>query len=65
MNLALLWADAVNKSSLISESGAETLINIHLAEKIWQHDTRKISKTLHVATICDNDQGAGSGLTSP
>jgi hypothetical protein len=31
MNLALLLVDATNKLSLISESGAETQVNIHPA----------------------------------
>jgi hypothetical protein len=31
MNLALLQVDTVNKSSLISESGTETQVNIHPA----------------------------------
>jgi hypothetical protein len=33
MNFALLQVDVANKSSLISESGIETQVNIHSVEK--------------------------------
>jgi hypothetical protein len=65
MNLVLLWVDALNKSSLISESDAETQVNIHPAGKTWQHDTCRISKILCVATVRYNNQEVGPGPTSP
>jgi hypothetical protein len=36
-----------------------------LQGKTWQHDSRMISKTLHVATVHDNNQGVDPGPTSP
>jgi hypothetical protein len=65
MNLALLRVDAMNKPSLLSESGAETQVNIHtIGENLTTQHTYD-SKILHVATIHDDNQGVGPGSPHP